>query len=96
MSIENNIRFEAAISMPSKSKAQSFDAREGLVASFHNRNVGKSAVMVSKIVVGDPIVQHQGLYKASMNKGTSLVNWDDITGNKQKIAEYKQRMLGEK
>ena len=31
-----------------------------------------------------------------MNKGTSHVNWDEITGNKQKIAEYKTRMLGEK
>ena len=51
--------------------------------------------MVSKIV-DNPSQQVQGLYKDSMNKGTSQVNWDDITTNQQKIAEYKKRMLGQK
>lgn len=41
--------------------------------------------------------QHgQGFYKAAMNRGTSKVNWDEVTNNKAKIAEYKERMLGQK
>ena len=31
-----------------------------------------------------------------MNKGTSKVNWDEVTTNKAKIAEYKERVLGHK
>jgi len=31
-----------------------------------------------------------------MNRGTSQVNWEEVTGNKAKIAEYKDRMLGQK
>ena len=54
--------------------------RQELIASFHNRNKDKSEVMVSKIV-DNPSQQVQGLYKDSMNKGTSQVNWDDITTN---------------
>ena len=51
--------------------------------------------MVCKIV-DDPKQQVQSLYKDSLNKGTSQVNWNDITGNKQKIAEYNKRMLVQK
>jgi len=41
--------------------------------------------------------QHvQGLYKASMNQGTSQVNMMQVADNKAKIEHYKQRMLGQK
>ena len=36
----------------------------------------------------------KGVYAASMNTGTSKVNWNDVNSNKAKIAEYKDRMLG--
>jgi len=58
-----------------------------LVAKYHNRNRDQSKVMGP---LGAQTEQHhQGLYKASMNKGTSHVNWDIVTDNKAKIAEYK-------
>lgn len=31
-----------------------------------------------------------------MNRGTSQVNWEDVTSNKAKISEYKERMLAQK
>lgn len=61
--------------------------RDQLVAKYHNRNRDQSKVMGP---MAAPTEQHhQGLYKASMNKGTSHVNWDIVTDNKAKIAEYK-------
>ena len=70
------------MSMPNRANASANNAtdRQDLIASYHNRNKDKSEVMVSKIV-DNPSQQVQGLYKDSMNKGTSKVNWDDITNN---------------
>ena len=85
------------MSSPSRDQvsSNSVERPQDLTASYHNRNKDQSRVMVSKIV-DNPSQQVQGLYKDSMNKGTSQVNWDDITSNQQKIAEYKKRMLGQK
>ena len=69
-------------------------AKDSYIAQFHNRNKDDSKVLGQ--LVPPQAQHHQGLYKASMNRGTSQIDWDQITGNKAKIAEYKERMLGQK
>ena len=69
-------------------------AKDSMIAQFHNRNKDGSKVLGTLISPQEQ--HHKGLYKASMNRGTSQVNWEDITGNKAKIAEYKERMLAQK
>ena len=65
-----------------------------LVASFHNRNKASSKVISSSYV---PIASpSEAVSKVAMNQGTSKVNWEDVTTNKAKIAEYKERILGHK
>ena len=104
MFTENNIRFQGIMSVPRQRKnlfettvsshPTTKSAKDSLIAQFHNRNKDGSKVLG---VLVPPQEQHsQGVYKASMNRGTSQINWDDITGNKAKISEYNQRMLNQK
>lgn len=65
-----------------------------LVASYHNRNLDNSRIMGIKSGQAEHL--QQGLYKASLNMGTSQVNLDDVATNKAKIVEYKHRMQQQK
>ena len=68
--------------------------KKDLVADYHNRNKDNSQVMGKELPVNE--AHHLGLYKTHMNMGTSKVNWNDVTDNKSKIAEYHNRMLNQK
>ena len=62
--------------------------------SYHNRNKDHSRVMGQELPENE--AHHLGLYKTQMNMGTSKVNWNDVTDNKNKISEYHNRMLNQK
>jgi len=69
-------RYERVTAAPKSIEQNLLD----LTVQFHNRNKDKSEVIMSRIADG-PKQQVQGSYKDAMNKGTSQVNWDDITNN---------------
>lgn len=87
-------RSDSCFESPIAKYSTTQSAKDSLIAQFHNRNKDGSKVLGQ--LVPPQAQHHQGLYKASMNRGTSQVNWDEVTGNKAKIAEYKERMLGQK
>mgnify|MGYP006889558342 CR=1 FL=1 len=64
-----------------------------LFSNFHNRNKDPSKVMGIPVQDG---TGKGGVYKKFMNQGTSQVSVTDLSSNKAKIAEYKDRMLMEK
>lgn len=90
-----NINFNAGSRQDVWQNQKPSHIREGvkstdLLASFENRNVQPSKVL------GDPIAETEmtktNVYKSFMNRTSSALNQSDLKSNKQKIAEYKNRM----